>query len=248
MAYEKIHNRESLTSLYAEFRDDLKCALDRELESNEKLLRTEKTAEVRKVFFSCRSKRDSLHRLSNQAKSEIRMILLGMFFLRVGDEGDIRSSVPDEDRAIVNEAIHAKLHPKYIKMIVGDYKRACESGGVVDHVNHPIHLACKNYPKAVKIILNAHPDCSTQGDGDGRLPLELFLESSFSRNISKGYKETIDLFSSLDLTSTRKIFARRKPAPDIYQPAGLSVSTGAISDDEDDTWIKVHSQISTFQG
>jgi len=185
--------------------------------------------------------------MSDQAKSDIRMILRGMFFLRVDNDGDVRSSIPDEDRAIVNEAIHAKLHPKYIKMIVYDYEKACESGGVVDHVNHPIHLACKNYPEVVKIILNAHPDCSTQSDGNGRLPLEIFLESSFLRNISKDfYKETIDLFSSLDLTSTRKIFARSKSIPDIYEPEGLSVSTGVISDDEDDTWVKAHYPISTF--
>jgi hypothetical protein len=146
------------------------------------------------------------------AKGDAEMIILGMCALR--HEGDRRyTAVPDQDRAILNEAIHAQFDPRFIKLLLEGNTRACESGGIVDHVNHPIHLACRTHHRAVSVILEAHPDCASQRDQNGKLPLEIFLDQNSTRTCTgttsndifqEELTKTINLFSSLDLDSTKE--------------------------------------------
>jgi hypothetical protein len=87
-------------------------------------------------------------------------------------------TIPDEDRALVNEAIRANLDLQHIETLLKTFPRACESGGCVDHINHPIHVACAIYPRAVPTILKFAPESAGQYDENGKPPIELFLTNS----------------------------------------------------------------------
>ncbi len=118
--------------------------------------------------------------------------------------------IPDQDRAVINEAIRAKLEPKHIELLLKDYPRSCEAGGVVDHVDHPIHLACSTYRQVVPLILKASPECAKQRDVNDRLPLELFLITNDCIDISsKEFTSTMNLLIDLNPTSARESFLRR---------------------------------------
>ncbi len=118
--------------------------------------------------------------------------------------------IPDQDRAVINEAIRAKLEPKHIELLLKDYPRACEAGGVVDHVDHPIHLACSTHRQVVPLILKASPECAKQRDASDRLPLELFLSANDYIDItSEEFTSTMNLLIDLNPTSARESFLRR---------------------------------------
>lgn len=108
------------------------------------------------------------------AKENAKKILLTLRFVR---EQSSDYYIPDEDRAVVNEAIRAHLDLKLIDLLLQDYPRACESGGCVDHLDHPIHTACSEYRHVVPIILKHAPECASQRNSDGKSALEIFLEN-----------------------------------------------------------------------
>ena len=108
--------------------------------------------------------------------------------------------IPDEDRAIINEAIRAKLNLEYIQTLLHDYPKACEVGGCVDHVHHPIHIACQKYRQAVPTLLRHNPECASQCNEKGESPIELFLRNN----------DPIDITSE-ELASTTNLLIRLNP-------------------------------------
>lgn len=118
--------------------------------------------------------------------------------------------IPDQDRVAVTQAIRCKLPLKYIKLLLKDYPKACESGGVVDHINHPIHVACQENREVVRLVLERNPECANQRDQDGKLPFELFIENEDTIDISsEEFVSTTNLFNSLSPRS-REVFSRSR--------------------------------------
>ena len=149
----------------------------------------------------------------DMAKKDAERILLKMYSLRSGENISIPSIIPDKDRVLVNEALSAGFDPDYIELLIKEFPRACEAGGIIDHINHPIHIACSQNLRAVRIILEAHPEASLQRDEFGRLPLQNFLEHEDMNHISdkiskEELKQTVNLFSTIDITSARELFSR----------------------------------------
>lgn len=100
-----------------------------------------------------------------------------------------------QDRALVNEAIRHRLDIGSIELLLKKFPRACESGGCVDHVDHPIHVACTSYRRAVSSILRFAPESAGQLDGYGRPPIEVLLMHSENQDPS-------DEFSTEELINT----------------------------------------------
>lgn len=145
-------------------------------------------------------------KLAERAKTSAKKYLLFIRSLREGNG----FYIPDQDRAVINEAIRAKLEPRYIELLLCDYPRSCEAGGVVDHVDHPIHLACSTYRQVVPLILKSCPECAKQRDEFERLPLQIFLEHSDDIDISEeAYLDTVNLLSDLNPESMGESFLRR---------------------------------------
>lgn len=148
----------------------------------------------------------------DMAKKDAERILLEMYALRSGENISI-PRIPDKDRILVNEALSAGFDQEYIELLIKEFPRACEAGGIVDHINHPIHIACSQNLRAVRTILETHPEASLQIDEFGTLPLQNFLENEdinpVSDEISKEeLKQTVNLFSSIDINSARVIFSK----------------------------------------
>lgn len=140
------------------------------------------------------------------AQKDIELIMLGMCAL--SDRGNRRyTAIPDPDRSIVNQAISSKFDQKYIDLLLRNYPKACETGGIVDHINHPIHLACRVHPEVVRTILNLYPECSSQLDHDGKAPIEIFLKEGADDVSKEEMTETINMFKRLDLDLVRKAYA-----------------------------------------
>lgn len=120
--------------------------------------------------------------------------------------------VGDQDRVIVNEALKANIDIKYIDLLLlQDYPRACESGGIVDHVDHPIHNACRYYRRAVPIILKHSPECAKQRDEEGKLPLQIYLENGDLIDVtSEEFASTVNLLEELHPLSTEEPFMKDK--------------------------------------
>ena len=119
--------------------------------------------------------------------------------------------ITDQDRAIVNEAIRAKLELKHIELLLEDYPNACESGGCVDHVDHPIHNACIMHRHAVPAIIKSAPDCANQRNKDGKLPLELYLDNSDMTDITSAeFASTMNKLAALSPRSAKEIFSKTK--------------------------------------
>ncbi len=146
--------------------------------------------------------------------------------LRHREKRDIEENdvfcIPDEDRAILNAAIQSKFDLNFIEVLLNDYPRACESGGIVDHINHPLHNACKNYRRAVPTILKIAPYCASQNDGYGRSTLELFLSN---------HEDPSDL-SAREIISTVNLIIENDPHSAEYIYKGKCVPTY--------TWLKDH--------
>lgn len=134
--------------------------------------------------------------------------LLSMRLLRESKRGDVH--IPDHDRAIVNEAITAKLDPKLIQILLHEYDKACETGGIEDHINHPIHTACVYHRSAVLTILEMFPECAKQRDRDGDAPFTLFLKNEEIGDMSPElYASTIDAFYKMDPIGVRNSILSR---------------------------------------
>lgn len=116
--------------------------------------------------------------------------------------------LPDEDRVAVYQAMCSKIPQKYIQMMLRDYPRACESGGCVDHINHPIHAACTYHREAVHYILDLYPGSADQPNEDGKMPFELFIENEDMIDISsEAFVATVNRFTKLNPTRSREIFS-----------------------------------------
>jgi len=121
-------------------------------------------------------------KLRQDSKAEAKLNLLALKALRddevMGEEPE--AFILDQEtneRATLNEALRARLEPKHIQILLEDYPNACESGGCLDHINHPIHIACAIHPAAVPAILKAAPKCASQLDEKGMTPFEIFLRN-----------------------------------------------------------------------
>eukprot|EP01083_Nonionella_stella_P076528 208566_1 len=192
------------------YRERALKALDRQM----KILTFNSQNEIGRSRHSLKGERqfvDYYNEIKNQklverAKTSAKKYLLFIRSLREGNG----FYIPDQDRAVINEAIRTKLEPKYIELLLSDYPRSCEAGGIVDHVDHPIHLACSTYRQVVPLILKSCPDCAKQRDEYDRLPLEVFLERSNDIDISeKVYLDTVNLLSDLNPESLSESFLRR---------------------------------------
>lgn len=116
-------------------------------------------------------------------------------------------AIPDSDRVAINEAILLKLDERYMKVLLEDYPRALEHGGIVDHVNHPIHTACRENTNIVATLLEFNPDCAFQCDEQGRYPIEIYLFDGC--NHSESYRDAIRLFGTYNPASLRKSFTKK---------------------------------------
>jgi len=128
------------------------------------------------------------------------------FFSRCTSQISLRKRIKfiGDDRTILNNALCANLKTKHIENLLEDYPNACESGGCVDHINHPIHVACEFHHAAVRVILKAAPECAGQRDEKGRLPLEIFLINVDMIDVTT--KESTKVVEALcKLTSTAAI-------------------------------------------
>jgi phage terminase small subunit len=80
----------------------------------------------------------------------------------------------------------------------------------VDHIDHPIHNACKKYRAVVPLLLKANPLVASQKDAHGVYPVQLFCENYNRIDISvEEYANTIDLFLKCDPNLARRSFWRR---------------------------------------
>lgn len=62
-----------------------------------------------------------------------------------------------------------------MNVLLDDYPRALEHGGIVDHVNHPIHTAFRENKDIVATLLKSNPGCALQLNEQGRHPIETYL-------------------------------------------------------------------------
>lgn len=146
-------------------------------------------------------------KLRKDARAEAKLNLLALRVLR--DRSG--SYIPDQDRATLNEALRARVDPKYIAILLEDYPNACDSGGCVDHINHPIHVACEFHRAAVPVILKAAPECARQRDEKGRFPLEMFLTNKDMIDITpEEFASTFNRFCKLNPSSTKYSFVKRE--------------------------------------
>ena len=139
--------------------------------------------------------------------------LLTMFCISQGMDIDDPRPIPDEDRAIVYQAIRCQLPLEYLQLILEAYPNACESGGLTDHILHPIHAACIYNLEVLEFLLTLYPDSANQVNAKGQMPFELFLENKQLTAISSDeFVSVAELFTSLDPTKTRskEIFSRRR--------------------------------------
>ncbi len=157
----------------------------------------------REVNTKCGDDKTHYRKMRKQFKIDALKNLLSICFVRKRSE----HSIPDQDREIVNEAIRSKLEPKYIQCLLDEYPRACEAGGVVDHVNHPIHLACSTYREIVPLILSMSPECAYQHNEEGTLPLQLYIERELTR---LDQRHMVDI-TSAEFSSTLKLFLSLSP-------------------------------------
>lgn len=133
--------------------------------------------------------------------------LLSIYSKRMNVEVD---RIVDKDRVILNEAIHAQFPLNCIARLLDIHPRATESNGIVDHIDHPIHNACRKYRAAVPLLLKANPLVASQKDAHGVYPVELFCENYNRIDISvEEYAHTIDLFLKCDPSLSRRSFWRR---------------------------------------
>jgi len=196
----------TLPSDFKKIRKHVIIALDRELKIKSRDPTSTATSEARKQS----KESDYLYRvvhknLLKHAKRDAKRNLLYLRALR----DQTGYYITDQDRAIVNEAIRAKLQPKFIALLLEDYPNACESGGCVDHIDHPIHNACTMHRQAVSAILRSAPDCANQRNKDGKLPLQLFLDNSDMIDItSEEYIHVINQFAKLNPGCVREPFLR----------------------------------------
>jgi hypothetical protein len=156
-----------------------------------------------------KQKRDDnkYEKLRKDARAEAKLNLLALRVLR--DRSG--SYIPDQDRATLNEAIRARVDPKYIAILLEDYPKACESGGCVDHINHPIHVACEFHRAAIPVILKAAPECAGQQDEKETFPLEMFLTNKDMIDITpEEFASTVNSFCKLSPTSTTESFVKRE--------------------------------------
>ena len=150
-------------------------------------------------------------RRSRQFRNGLGIAKTNLLSMRLLQESKSRHvHIPDHDRAIVNEAIKARLDPKLIQILLHEYDKACETGGIEDHINHPIHTACVYHRSAILTILEMFPECAKQRDRDGNAPFTIFLKNEEVGDMSPElYASTIDAFYKMDPIGVRNSILSR---------------------------------------
>lgn len=162
-------------------------------------------------------------------KEIIRRNLLNIRLKREGLELNQYNGIPDQDRAIVNEAIRAKIDPNYIELLLNDYPRACETQGCVDHIDHPILIACAEHRHCVPTLLRHTPESAKQYDQNGKSPLELFLTNDDPIDITaEELASTTNLLCNLNPNAASEYFAKKETLKQHVLLHGLN--TAAASD------------------
>lgn len=149
---------------------------------------------------------------AERARKEALENFLTIYCINRGMDLHDHRPIPNEDRVALYQAISCKTPFKFIQVMLDDYPRACESGGCVDHINHPIHAACIYHQEVVEYILLMNPDSKTQPNEEGQMPLELFHENKEQIGVSHN-----DFFPSsanwgilMYSTTSQKILSRRQ--------------------------------------
>lgn len=124
--------------------------------------------------------------------------------------------IPDQDRAVVNEALRMRMDLDCIRTLIEEYPHALDCGGIVDHIDHPIHVACIHHRNAVKMLLELNPECAKQRDANDKTPMELFLRNEDQLDITfDEFTETSSRFLKIDPTITSQRFLGRESVRDI---------------------------------
>lgn len=148
---------------------------------------------------------------AKRAQLDALEILLAMHCISNKIDLNCEHIIPNQDRVAVCEAIRSKLPLKYIKLVLQDYPKACESGGCVDHINHPIHMACTHHRAVVPYILKIYPDSANQPDEWGKMPFQLFLEIEDSIDVSsQKFISTTSLFTTLNPIRSKEIYSQSR--------------------------------------
>jgi len=157
-----------------------------------------------------------IQKLKNQALQNF----LTMHCLSKGIVVHNHKFIPDQDRVVINQALVCKLPNKFIKLLLEDYPNACLSGGVVDHINHPIHVACRGHREAVRCLLEAYPESANQLDENGKLPFQVFIEN----------KDTIDISSEIFIATTNLFYLLSPRSRDVISNSRESLKDQLITD------------------
>ncbi|GFH54927.1 predicted protein [Chaetoceros tenuissimus] len=124
--------------------------------------------------------------------------------------------IPDQDRAVVNEALRMRMDLDCLRTLIEEYPHALDCGGIVDHIDHPIHVACNHHRNAVKLLLELNPECANQRDANDKTPMELFLRNEDQLDITfDEFTETSSRFLKLDPTITSQRFLGRESVRNI---------------------------------
>jgi hypothetical protein len=92
--------------------------------------------------------------------------------------------------------------------LINKYPKAFETKGIVDHIDHPIHVACVYHKEVVKFILEVYPECMEQENEKGELPLEVFVAGKDAT--SWEYGDAIDLFATCNVDFFRKMMSQNE--------------------------------------
>jgi hypothetical protein len=156
------------------------------------------------------------------------------------------TKVIEDDRAIINEALRSNLDPVHIIHLINKYPKAFETKGIVDHIDHPIHVACIYHKEVVKFILEAYPECMEQENERGELPLEVFVAGKDVT--SWDYGDAIDLFATCNVDFFRKMLSQNETLREqvlankfvpyhLKHPVDVSLETRLMDQSYDDTLL-----------
>lgn len=178
-------------------------ALDKELSMKKKLQRCKLSV---KKGTSNKKEKDYLKTIERVSR-KITKYLLAIKRIREKHE-HIDTKVSDEDRVVINEAIRQKFHPIYIIHLINKHMKVFETKGAVENIDHPIHVACSHNKEVVRYILEAYPDCMSQENENGKLPLEVFVAGIDPSSLE--YGDAVDLFASSNVDSFRKLLSENE--------------------------------------
>jgi len=171
----------------------------------------------------------------------------GKYLLALKALRENKRQIVEDDRAIINEAIRSHLEPIQIVHLINKHPKAFETKGIVDHIEHPIHVACIHNKEVVRFILEVYPECMEQENKNGELPLEVFVAGKDVT--SWEYGDAIDLFASCNVDFFRKMLSQNdtlreqvvanKFVPQhLKHPVDISLETRQMDQSYDDTLLQ----------